>query len=178
MVKKEDEYIELGYVTQVHGIKGAFNFRLHNTLESVLKRGLGLKLVPSQPKSALPLEGKDVVVKSVAFGNKILVFLEGIADRTQAESLLPFKVMISRSKLPRLEEDEGFYVQDLLGCTAFLKDENKEFGKIVDFYDTGAQIVFVIDSDGEKIDIPFIDQFFPCVDIENRKVEIILPDFV
>jgi ribosomal 30S subunit maturation factor RimM len=48
----------------------------------------------------------------------------------------------------------------------------------MDFYENGAQIVLKIKTDKEIIEVLFLNQYVPVVDIEGGRLEIIPPIFV
>ncbi len=168
--------IELGNCQKPHGIKGGFLFHLYNQTESTLKKSLKITLVPLSEESSLKPEGELFKIEKISFGNKTVCYLEGVSDRNQTEAMVPFKILIERSLFPQTKEGE-FYVTDLLGLEVHSQEGFK--GEIFDFYDNGAQIVFVIKgSDGELIDIPFTKQFFPVVDVANQTIEIVIPEMI
>lgn len=171
------EYIELGYSVKPHGIRGGFSFHLHNTEESTLMNGSNVWLFPKESTSSLPEQGEIFVIESITFGNKTIAYLQGISDRTSADEMLPFLIKIMRDDLPPIEEENTFYISDMLGLKVLDFISKKEIGKIVDYYENGAQIIFSIQG-SVSIDLPFVEQFFPIVDLENSYVEVIFPEVI
>ncbi len=170
------ELVELGKCNKPHGIKGGFLFHLFNAQDSVLGQGVEVFLTPLGQESSISKEGSIFKIQDIQFGNKTICYLEGITDRNVVESMLPFKIEVSRDIFPETKDGE-FYVVDLVGLPVSSQDGFK--GKIKDYYDNGAQIVFVIQAEsGEEIDIPFTKQFFPVVDVESKIIEIVVPEFI
>lgn len=104
------------------------------------------------------LHGKGTV-KTVAVlqgkphGKGLIVQLDGINDRDQAESLRGLEIHIERDRMPEPEAGQ-YYWSDLEG----LRVENvtgKELGKVDQFLDTGSADVMVVSGD-ERYLIPFI----------------------
>ncbi len=166
---KEEKYIQLGTCFKPHGIKGEFIFNLFNSEESSLKKDLPLVLKPQSANSTLPKAGQSFKIESIRFGNKVIVRLENISDRNIVEDLIPFTIWVERSRLDEPNQGE-FYLSDLISLRVF-EGEN-QVGVVDNFYDNGAQIVLVISlTRGGEIELPFVDQFFPVVDIEAQRIE-------
>ena len=74
-----------------------------------------------------------------------------------------------------LEEDE-YFIADMIGIEVVTEDD-KPFGTLKDVMETGANDVYVIDTDehGEVL-IPAIRECILDVDIENQKMKIHLMD--
>ena len=74
-----------------------------------------------------------------------------------------------------LEEDE-YFIADMIGIEVVTEDD-KPFGTLKDVMETGANDVYVIDTDehGEVL-VPAIRECILDVDIENQKMKINLMD--
>ena len=176
--KKSDEMVELGECCRPHGIKGGFSFHLYNIEDSVLESGGKITLFPKGTNSSIDINGQLIKISNISFGNKVIAYLEGVENRSLAEEMIPFIIKIYKSELPQLEEGE-FYMSDLIGINVFELNGEKEIGIIKDYYENGAQTVLTIQlKSGKKIDIPFINEFFPEVDLENSLVRVILPQYI
>lgn len=175
MKKDGQDFIRLGECKGVHGIKGEFTFFLESGNDSTLKDSDEVKLVPLSPKSSLPKEGKLFSIDKIRFGSKIIVMLKGITDRSISEKMVPFEILFPRSKFDN-ELDEGeYYLVDLVGLSVFDFDKGEEIGHIESFYETAAQTVFVINLKNELVDLPFVEEFFPKVDLDEKRVYVRLP---
>ena len=165
--------LELGTCKRPHGIKGGFSFALYNTKDSILKKGSLITLFPLDNSSSIPPKGKRFKIYSIGFGKKVIGYLEGVVNRDQVEKMIPFSIQVARSSLPKVSQDE-YYLEELKGIEVFEQGTGSRIGEVVSFYHNGAQTVVVIK--GVKVfELPLVDIFFPLIDIENRRVEIILP---
>ncbi|MBL6989395.1 MAG: 16S rRNA processing protein RimM [Bacteriovoracaceae bacterium] len=175
-----DDLIEVGQCHKPHGIKGGFSFSLAAHDESVLQHVKTILLFPKGPSSTLCASGVEYTIEQISFGNKVIVYLDGISTRNQAEELIPFVIKVSRSDFAPITADGEFYIADLLHTKVFDHLSGKEIGVISSFYENNAQTVFVIQnsSGGELIELPFVDHFFPVVDLDNKRVEILLPEII
>lgn len=169
--------IHIGHCTSPHGIKGEFSFVLYNFDDSVLEDGMVLTLTPRSTDSSVPQDGKEFKIKQIRIGNKAIATLEGVSDRNTVEAMIPFDIYLSREAFPETEEDE-YYVNDLLGLEVYHYYTKNLLGRVMDFYENGAQIVLKIKTDKEIIEVLFLNQYVPVVDIEGGRLEIIPPIFV
>lgn len=168
-------YIEMGICKKPHGIKGAFQFYLYNQEESNIKVGSKIKLLPLSKESTLVEEGKIFTVKSINFATKIICFLEEVDNRNQVEEIIPFKIMFERSHFDETSDDE-IYLSDLEGLDV-LNLKKEKIGIVKTFYEHGAAPVLVVEHlDGKKTELPFIETFFPEVDLEEEYIVMINPE--
>lgn len=170
----ESKLVELGTCHRPHGIKGEFSFHLYNKDASVIKKGSVLFLIPLSDASALSKNGEPYKVAQISFGNKVICKLEDVQDRNMVEKLIPFKIMLPRSEFPKLRSGE-FYLYDFIGLN--IKDSRGiSKGVVENFYENNSQVILVLDLGKEKIDLPFIESFFPRVDWEKREITFIEPE--
>jgi 16S rRNA processing protein RimM len=177
LAKIPEDLVEVGYCAKPHGIKGAFHFVVGNTQDSVLDEGLDIYLFPTGPKSQVSKEGEKHKIAKITFGHKVMVNLEGVNDRNQVEAMIPFSINVSRADFPETDEGE-IYITDVIGCKALNIETDEEIGVVHDFYDNGAQIVLKINTKNGIEEVPFVDQFVPEIDIENKIVKVRLLEFV
>lgn len=174
---KKSDNIHIGHCTTPHGIKGEFSFVLYNPENSVLSEGALISLLPRSTSSSVPQDGKDFIIKKISIGNKAIVVLEGVSDRNAVEKMVPFDIYFSRDKFPETEEDE-YYLNDLLGLEVFDFISKKPLGRVMDFYENGVQVVLKIKTEKEIIELLFIEQYVPEVDIDNGRIEVIIPEMI
>lgn len=172
----DKKWLKLGVCGKPHGIKGAFQFNLENDEDSSLDIGVEILLKPSTSQSSLPEKGQSFIIKNISFGHKTMAFLEGVEDRNVVEEMIPFEIYIDRENLPELDDDE-VYLSDLVGLKVFNHKTQEEIGTVKKFYDNTAQAVLVIRGK-INLELPFVDHFFPVVDLENERIEINLPEVI
>jgi 16S rRNA processing protein RimM len=176
-MKKED-LIRLGFAAHPHGIKGEVELRLlnPNPEESVLEDGMTLWMYPSSEKSKLSKDGEKWIIQKIRFGNKVICQLEGVKDRTHLESILPFEFYLPREDFPETDNDE-VYLVDLIDLPVF-SPEGVEIGKLESFSDNGMQYLFDVRLlSGEKITLPYVEAFFPEIDVEAKRITMIMPEY-
>lgn len=101
----------------------------------------------------------------------VILKLEGINDRNDAESVKGCDIFITEDDLPRLPEGQ-FYIRDLIGMT--VKEESGDYlGKLENVIQNTAQDVLEIArEDGRKILIPKVAQFVLNIDGAKREITV------
>lgn len=176
-MKKED-LVKMAFVAHPHGIKGEAEIRLlnPNPEESILDEGMKVWLFPSSPKSKIHPQGEEWTISKLRFGNKVICQFEGIRDRTHLETLLPFEIFLDRADFPETDDGE-VYLVDLIDM-AVVDPDGKELGTLESFSDNGMQYLFDVRlTNGEMITLPYVETFFPEIDMENERITMILPDY-
>jgi len=109
-------------------------------------------------------------------GKYWLAGIEGISDRTEAEKLRGTKLWLDRAALPALEEEDEFYVEDLIGLKALTKD-GADAGTIIAVDNFGAGTLLEIRPPaGTPYYLPFTKKNVPSVDITEGTVQIVAPE--
>lgn len=101
-------------------------------------------------------------------GKTIIVHLEGVDDRNEAELWVGSDIYIRSDQLPELNEDE-YYWSDLIGLKV-VSVEGDDFGVIDHLLETGANDVIVVKGDRERL-IPYVTgQVVKVVDLKENKM--------
>lgn len=112
---------------------------------------------------------RELKVESLKIHNDVLLAkLAGVNDRDMAFACKGQQVAVPREDLPEPDENE-YYWSDLIGLSV-KNQQNVDFGKITDVFETGANDVLVVNTDKEQGNIerliPFIDQVVIEVNLE------------
>lgn len=102
----------------------------------------------------------------------LVVRLDGVTDRTDAEHLTNIELFVDRDLLPSPDEDE-FYHVDLIGLSAEVAD-GRALGTVsgVENYG-GGDLLVIAPPAGDTILVPFTKAFVPVVDFERRRVVVV-----
>ncbi len=176
-MQDKKDLIKLASVTRPHGIKGEVELNLLSSVEdSILDEEMKVWLVPTSPKSKLAPEGEEWAIQKLRFGNKAICLFEGIKDRTHLETFLPFDLYLPRDQFPEPDENE-VYLVDLIGMPVY-NQEGTKIGKLESFSDNGQQYLFDVRMEtGEIVTLPYVDAFFPEINMENRRIVMIAPEY-
>jgi 16S rRNA processing protein RimM len=126
-----------------------------------------------------PLTTKDGArsfeIASAREGNgHLVVTLEGVATREDAERLNGVELYVSRERLPPPDEGE-YYHADLIGLAA-VTAANEPIGKVLAIHNFGAgDIIEIAPPQGNTLLLPFTDAVVPIVDLVGGRVVIELP---
>lgn len=108
----------------------------------------------------------------------VLLTIDGITDENEAKLLSrkPLYLLNGDAALAADDEDDGFYVEDLVGFSA-LDEDGAVIGKIAGVDSTTANVLFVIDRpDGSEALVPVADEFIDGIDPESATITLRLPD--
>ncbi|HZK86158.1 MAG TPA: ribosome maturation factor RimM [Desulfosporosinus sp.] len=102
-----------------------------------------------------------------------LVFLvvEGIVSVDEAEKYRGWKVLINRSEVAPLQE--GWYYFELEGMQVYEGDVL--LGTLSQVLETGANDVYLVKGDKGEICVPALKSVVLHVDVEGRRMDVILP---
>ncbi len=102
--------------------------------------------------------------------------LNGIDDRNAAEALRNLELYVPRDRLPVIEEDDTFYVADLVGLDVVTADGDT-LGKVTAAHNFGAgDIIEIAPSDGGvPLLLSFTTANVPMVDVKAGRIIVAVP---
>jgi 16S rRNA processing protein RimM len=163
-----EDLLKVGVITTTHGIRG--EVKVYPTTDA--DRFLDLEYVlldTGREKRKLEIENVKY------FKNLVILKFRGIDNINDIERYKRCPLLVERKDAVELEEDE-YFIADMIGIEVVTEDD-KPFGTLKDVMETGANDVYVIDTDehGEVL-VPAIRECILDVDIENQKMKIHLMD--
>ncbi len=165
MTASADDRVCLGVIVGGHGVRGAVKVKPF-TAEPLDVAAYG-PLTDAQGRSwhlRQPRVQKGVVVAQ----------LEGITDRTTAETLRGTELFLARDRLPAPAEDE-YYHADLIGLAAETVD-GTVLGTVSAVFDFGAgDLLEIRPEGGREVLVPFTDTAVPQVDLAGGRVVVAPP---
>jgi len=197
------ELLEVGKITSPQGLKGELRVYADSDFpERFTKAGTRWLQHPDtsaitevQLKDGRYLTGKNLYV----------IKLEGVEDRSEAESLRNYKLLVDKSDRPKLNKDE-YHVADLVDLEVYHQETGENIGVVVDLYSAGNDLLEIrLHQQPENtvkstkdlsqisrlskrkkyrpkpdkpltIFIPFVKEIVPIVDLANHRLEISPPD--
>ncbi len=104
--------------------------------------------------------------------NMVVLKLESIDNRDQAERAKGTELFVTEDDLPELPEGE-YYVRDLIGMDVYDVDTDEKIGEMTDVIQNTAQDVFAVRSiKGKEVLIPRVPEFVREIDEENRVIRV------
>lgn len=163
-----EKLVDIARITEAHGLKGQVKIRYDGDNPSILSHPDGLILEESDRRLHVK------VIKPSSKG--LICAIEGVKDRNAAEDLRQKTLYLERDKLPEHDDENDFYITDLVGLQVF-DDDGEEQGaiKMVDNFGAG-DLLLITTPEGEDFYLPFTADTVPEVDIDGGKIIIAPPD--
>ncbi len=173
-----NDLIELGAVQDAQGLQGQIKVRPHSSDPVALlsSKELWLSLIPRRNAGvAVSLEQASLtpykVRQAKMHSGAVVIALEGITDRDQAEALKGARILVARDVFPKAGSDSYYWV-DLIGCKV-INVQGESLGEVIDVNDNGAHGIIVTgDAQTKSIQqlIPFVKEVVQSVDLPNKLI--------
>lgn len=160
-----EDLLKVGVITTTHGVRG--EVKVFPTTDDA-ERFLELEYVLLDTGREL----RRLDIKNVRFfKNLVILKFDGIDNINDIEKYKGKDLWIPREEAQELGEDE-YYIADLQGLNVVLED-GTEFGTLRDVMETGANDVYIIDSNkhGEVL-LPAIKECILDVDLEKNTMTV------
>lgn len=164
------ELVAIAEVARSHGVRGEVRLKVYNPETQLIAKGRKVVLRPASAKDASADSPRKILgVREVP--QALLVLLEGVTDRDQADALRGTMLLVPRDELPALEEGE-FYKVDLEGARAELTDGTLvgTVLRVVSY--PSCEVLVVSTADGKTIELPLVDDVVESVDAPARLVRL------
>lgn len=154
--------VVVGRIGRAHGIRGDLSVdprtdepeRRFAVGSSVLCRDRELTITASRPHSG-----------------KLLVTFAEVPDRTAAEQLhgALLEVEIDPDEVP--EDDDAFYDHQLIGLAVQVDGASR--GRVLDVLHLPAHDTLLVEVDGRRVQVPFVEALVPEVDLDAGTVTVV-----
>ena len=158
----KENFITIGKITNFFGIKGEAKVGFDNLNQ--IKNARSVFMLDDDSKIELK-------IKSIRFHkNFAIIKFDGIDDINELMQYKGQRLFVPKQiALNKLEKDE-FLIQDLIGCIVY-NENNEKIGEVTNISTNSSQDLLNIKNLIGKVDlVPFVNEFFPVVDIENKKI--------
>ena len=163
------DYFRVGVIANSHGVKG--EVKVYPTTDDI-ERFKELKTVYLNENGSY----KELHVNSVKYVKNMVVL--GFDEYDNMNDILGLKGMelyVDRENAIPLNEGE-FYVADMIGADV-VTDMGDHFGTLKDILKTGANDVYVIQTDdGKEVLFPSIPECIFEKDLENKSIKVHIMD--
>ena len=159
------EYLELGQIVNVRGLKGEVKLNSFAEDDSVFET---LKIVYIKKKN----EMLEKQIEKVSYTkNQVVLKFKDCNSIDEAEALRNTYLLVKKEDLGELPEGV-YYIADLIGLDVYT-EEGELLGKVDDIYSTGANDIYVIkDEEGKERLLPGIDEVIKNIDIDSGKITV------
>jgi 16S rRNA processing protein RimM len=164
--------LTVGRVMKAHGLTG----------EVVVEVRTDDPEIRFAPGAALRAKGSDdhernyVIEAARVHGGRLLVRLDGVADRNAADALRGSRFIIDSGDLPPIEEPDTYYDHQLEGLRV-RTTAGRDIGTVAEVLHTAAGELLAVNRDeaGELL-VPFVSAIVTSVSLDARTVEIDPPE--
>jgi 16S rRNA processing protein RimM len=162
----------VGRVVRAHGVTG-------EVVVEVRTDDPDTRFAPGTTLRAKPSRGgpeRDYVVDSAReHSGRLLVRLDGVADRTAADSMRGTLFLVDSADLPPIEEPDEFYDHQLEGLQV-VTTAGTPVGSVAEVLHTAAgELLSVRTGDGEVL-VPFVSAIVTAVSLTDQTIEIDPPE--
>jgi 16S rRNA processing protein RimM len=162
----------VGRVAKAHGVTGEVVVEVR-TDDPETRFAPGTALRARAPKGGP--ERTYVVESARAHGGRLLVRLQGVADRNAADALRRMLFVVDSEDLPPIEDPDEFYDHQLEGLRV-VTTAGQEVGTVAEVLHTGAgELLAVREGEGEVL-VPFVAAIVTSVSLADQTIEIDPPE--
>ncbi len=168
----EPHFLLLGRVLRPHGIRGELRLEILTAYPERIVSGKRVYLGtnPYDPASV----SEHTVVQARKHQHYLILQLEAITTRNEAELWREHYVMVNMDEAVPLEEGE-YYLYQLIGLNV-ITDEDEMLGTVTDTIETGANNVFVVHGPRGEVLLPDIDECILDIDIDAGTMTVHIMD--
>lgn len=161
--------LQVGVITQTHGIKG--EVKVFPTTDDVSRFKKLKEVIMDTGRERITMEIEGVKF----FKQYAIVKFKGYDSINDIEKYKRAKLYVTRDHAVKLQKDE-YFIADLVGLNV-VTDEGELFGKMKDVLATGANDVYVVErEDGAEVLLPAIRECVKAVDMEQGQITVHIMD--
>ena len=199
LLEKRDDWVEIGTIVAPQGLQGELRVISDSDFPERFEEP-GTRWLQS-PQGLYPQEVELVRGRYVPGKKLYIIKLAQVKDRTQAEALRNYKLVVPKGDRPKIEEGE-YHVSDLIDLKVYHQKTGELIGNVTDILWAGHDLLkvqlhqqtFQKELDIPKyptkitrrqkqktkpkkikiatILIPFVYEIVPVVDLDNQRIEI------
>jgi len=162
----------VGRVAKAHGVTGEVVVEIRTDDPDIrFTPGSSLRGRPSRGGP----ESRYVIDSVREHGGRLLVRLEGVADRTAADALRGTLFLVDSQDLPPIEDPDEFYDHQLEGLQV-VTTTGTVVGSVEEVLHTAAGELLSVRSDEGEVLVPFVSAIVTSVSLADQTIVIDPPD--
>ena len=161
---EKDKWMTIGVIVAPQGLKGDVRIKPSSDFPERFTQP-GKRWI--QKANELPIEVK--LVKGTLIPGKSIykISIEGVSNRSAAENLIGWNLVIPTDSRPNLKNDE-FHYFDLVGLEARKGAEKTLIGYVTDLIKGGNDLLEIELVEGKKVLVPFVKEIVPEIKIKEK----------
>jgi 16S rRNA processing protein RimM len=167
--ERSDDTVVVGRIGRPHGVRGEVTVEVRTDDPDL--RFVAGAVLRTDPADRGPLTISRVHWHS----GTLLLRLEGVESREDAEALRNTELLVEVADLPPLEDPDAYYDHQLVGLSVRLID-GSELGEVAEVRHEAQDLLVVRRPDGPEHLIPFVSAIVPTVDAAGGFVVVDPPE--
>ena len=161
--------LEIGKIVGTHGLRGDLKVRLNSGDPDLLMtlKQISLRLPTGE---ILTMD----ISRQVLHKGQVLLRLQGCDSINQVEQMVGSQVLLAEDLLPELDDDEYYWKQ--LDGLQVVDQKRGAIGQLQDLFNSTAHDTYVVRGRFGEILIPAVQQFILGIDLEERIMQVALPE--
>ena len=159
-----EDLLQVGVITTTNGIRG--EVKVFPTTDDPHRFEVLPSILLDTGKELCELEIQRVKY----FKQFVILKFKDVDDINEIEPYKGKSLYVTRDMAVPLKENE-YYIGDLIGMEVFLED-GSYFGTLKDVMETGANDVYIVQTEDREVLIPAIKDCILKVDVEDNKMTI------
>ena len=159
-----DKWMSIGQIVAPQGLKGDIRIKPSSDFPERFTKP-GKRWI--QKNNELPTEIK-LIKGTLIPGKSIYVLsIEGVSNRSAAEAIIGWKLVIPINSRPKLSKDEYHYF-DLIGLETRIGPQKTLIGHVTDLINGGNDLLEIELVQGKKVLVPFVKEIVPEIEIKEK----------
>ncbi|MCI5883696.1 MAG: ribosome maturation factor RimM [Clostridiales bacterium] len=159
-----EQLLRVGVITTTHGIRG--EVKVFPTTDDIHRFDDLDEVILQNKREQLTLHVEHVKY----FKNIVIVKFKEYNNINDVEMFRKCDLFVTRENAVPLEEGE-YFICDIIGAQVKNEEDGNVIGKVKDVLETGANLVFLIESnEGKELLFPSIPECIKKVDVEKMEV--------
>ncbi len=165
-----EDCVQLGYISKPHGVRGDVRavFDVYDLDEYRKRKDFWFA------KKDESLVAAKISRFQPQHKNEVILHIDGVEDRDQAETWIGRTIFVPMNDLPALPEGHFYYFQ-VIGFQV-VDQVLGSLGTVIDFADGAAQDIMIMEYEGKEVLIPITETFVGKADMEQKVVYTHLPE--
>ena len=169
-----DEWLIVGLITSPQGIKGKIKVQSLSDFEERFTKP-GKRWIQKDKETPREFELTSGFKKPGK--ESFVITFKGIKNRTQAENLKGYKILVKVGAIPKLKKEE-FHLSELINLKVKILENNQLsiIGKVINLENEKNNLLVIkLLKNNKEVFVPFVKEIVPIVDIKNKFIIITPP---